>query len=133
MAATFWTGAQADAFDTNAGQPGGPPNGSQMQGNPNPLQITVPAVAVEPPLPQNTAAAPLTTQLAAGNIPHNLQPTNTQQAGGDSVLAQLNRGQVMLGDSTYGQSIAPGAAPPPVPTGAASGVTYSGNGNYSGM
>lgn len=159
MAATFFVGVGVgDAFDTNAGIPGSAPvpgAGNQMQGNPAVSQITVGAVNVEPPIPQNSAAQTLSTQLANGAVPHNLQPTNVAQgagpanqgglAGGDSVMAMMSRGQLLRGDSTYGQgSFVPGnggAGPIPVPaatvasvaTGPASGVTYTGTGNYSGM
>ena len=155
MASTFWTAVGAsDAFDTNAGMPGGAPLGSgAMQGNPDTRPNITPSVNVECPVPQNSAAASLVVQLATGAIPHNLQTTNVAQgagpnqqggnAGGDSLLAQMSRGQVMLGDSTYGQGgYTPAAGGQPSPataaiaqvTGASSGVTYPANNpNLSGM
>jgi hypothetical protein len=153
MAAIFWvTPTEADSFDTNAGQPGAAPNGAQMPGNPDTYQVTMVSVNT-PNVPQNSAAQGLSTQLSAGNIPHNLQPTNVNQgsgpaagtpanAGGDSLMAMMSRGQVIRNDSTYGQggytpsngTFAP-AQPSVVaqPTGPSSGVTYANNGNYSGM
>jgi hypothetical protein len=133
-----------------------PGAGNQMTGNPNPVQVTVIAENVEPPQPQNTAAQTLSTQLANGNLPHNLQPTNVLQgagpsnqggnAGGDSLLAMMSRGQVIRGDSTYGQGTyvpgnggagpisVPAATVVAQPTGPASGVTYvANNPNLSGM
>lgn len=155
MAATFFTGVGVpDAFDTAAGMPGAAPvPGGQMTGNPDPHQDTMPQVNIEPPIPQNSSAQSISTQLANGTVPHNLQPTNVAQgvgapaagapAGGDSLLAMMSRGQIMRGDSTYGQPVSvsrdngpqvqPSAVVPPVATGPASGVTYAGTGNYSGM
>ncbi len=109
-------------YDTNTGMPGCAPISSQMTGNPNPPADTPDF----PPAPQNSAAAPLTTQMSNGNIP---VQSKTTVAGADSLLAQLSRGAVIQADSTYGQSILAGAAPPPVVTGPSSGVSFSG---YSG-
>jgi hypothetical protein len=135
------------------------PNAGQiMNGNPNVNQIVSVAVNVEPPQPQNTPSQSVSTQLSVGNLPTNLQPTNvlqgagpTQQggnAGGDSLMAMMSRGQVIRGDSTYGQGgfipqnggASPQVASPAanvvqsVATGPASGVTYTANApNISGM
>src|ERR1700675_2644512 len=101
MASTFWTPVGAsDAFDTNSGMPGAAPvagSGNQMQGNPNPAQISNSQVNIEPPQPQNAVQQLTSTQISSGLIPTNLQPTNTLQgagpanqggnAGGDSLLA----------------------------------------------
>jgi hypothetical protein len=94
--------------------PGAAPNGSGlMQGNPNPAQTTMTQANAEPPEPQTPVQQLTSTQVSSGNIPTNLQPTTTLQgsgptqqggnAGGDSLLAQMSRGQVILADSTYGQ------------------------------
>jgi hypothetical protein len=152
MSNQFWgVPAGSDVGDTNAGMPGAAPNGSAMQGNPNTNQATMVPI-LQPPLPQNSAAQGLDTQLASGNIPHNLQSTNVAQgvgsqvspAGGDSLLAMMSRGQVILNQSTYGQgSYVPGnggAGPIPIPaatvvaqpTGQASGVTQATTPNFSG-
>jgi hypothetical protein len=153
MAATFWTPV-ADAFQTNIGMPGAQPNGSQMQGNPNVNGNNDSCIGAEPNQPQNTSSQLAATQLANGTIPHNEQPTNVSQgtgpaqqganAGGDSLLAMLSRGQVILNQSTYGQgSYVPangGAGPVPVPaatvvaqvTGQANNITQPANVNVSG-
>lgn len=162
MASTFWTPVGAsDAFDTGAGMPGAAPvpgAGNLMQGNPNPNQTNVSSVNGEPPVPQNAVQQLTETQLSSGLIPTNLQPTTTLQgtgptqqggnAGGDSLLAQMSRGQVLMCDSTYGQSgFIPqnGGASPQVPSPAAnvtqpatarvaSSITYPANTpNISGM
>jgi hypothetical protein len=73
-----------------------------MQGNPN-----LPSGQPQQALPGNqNAVQQLTgTQLSNGNIIASSVPTNVlSQPGTDSLLAQIARGQVMLGDSTYGQS-----------------------------
>ncbi len=139
--------------------PGAAPLGTgAMQGNPNPSQITNNAVNVEPPVPQNAVQILTGTQISSGNIPTNLQPTTTLQgsgptqqggnAGGDSLLAQMARGQVLMCDSTYGQGgfiPSNAGASPQVPSPAAnvtqpatarvaSVVTYPANNpNLSGM
>ncbi len=125
-----------------AGQPGGAPVGSTMQGNPQESQIT-PNGNYQPGN-QNAVQQLLSTQISSGNISANSVPTNVLTAPGtDSLLAQMSRGQVMLGDSTYGQSQfvpanggasnAPAAAVQPVTTGAASGLTYpAGQQNHTG-
>jgi hypothetical protein len=82
------------------------PNGNYLPGNQNaPQQLTA-------------------TQISAGNICTNSVPTNVLTAPGtDSLMAQMSRGQVMLGDSTYGQSqFAPGNAAQPNPVNAAAVV-----------
>jgi hypothetical protein len=94
--------------------PGAAPNGVQMQGNPNPGSLQDNCLGTEPGTPQNPVQQLTVTQLASGLIPTNLQPTNVLQgagpanqggnAGGDSLLAQMSRGQVLMCDSTYGQS-----------------------------
>ncbi len=86
-----------------AGQPGGAPVGSTMQGNPQESQIT-PNGNYQPGN-QNAPQQLTATQISAGNICTNSVPTNALTAPGtDSLMAQMSRGQVMLGDSTYGQS-----------------------------
>jgi hypothetical protein len=85
-----------------------------MQGNPNPGGLQDNCLGTEPGTPQNPVQQLTATQLSSGFIPTNLQPTNVLQgagpanqggnAGGDSLLAQMSRGQVLLCDSTYGQS-----------------------------
>jgi hypothetical protein len=115
-------------------------------------------VNVEPPAPQTPVQQLTGTQVSSGYIPTNLQPTTTLQgsgpanqggqAGGDSLLAQMSRGQVLMCDSTYGQGgFVPqnGGASPQVPSPAAnvtqpttarvaSNVTYPTNApNLSGM
>lgn len=134
MASTFWTPVgSSDAFDTNAGMPGAAPLGAGlMQGNPNPAQTTMTQANAEPPEPQTPVQQLTHTQVATGLIPTNLQPTTTLQgsgppnqggqAGGDSLLAQMSRGQVLMCDSTYGQGgFIPqnGGASPQVPAPAA--------------
>ena len=162
MASTFWTPTGAsDAFDTGAGMPGAAPvpgAGNLMQGNPNPNQTDVSQVNVEPPQPQNPVQQLTHTQISSGLIPTNLQPTTTLQgsgpanqggqAGGDSLLAQMSRGQVIMADSTYGQGgfvpqnggASPQAQQPaasitqPTTARVASLVTYPANNpNLSGM
>ncbi len=155
MAGFFWAPAGADTDDTNAGMPGAQPNGAQMQGNPN-LPNGQPEF--HPPFPQNPVQQLTGTQISNGNIPTNLQPTTTLQgtgpanqggaAGGDSLLAQMARGQVLMCDSTYGQGgfiPSNAGASPQVPSPAAnvtqpatarvaSVVTYPANNpNLSGM
>jgi len=150
MSSFFWVPAGTESGDTNSGMPGAAPNGTQMQGNPN---LPNGAPDTQAPLPQNSSAQLLATQVASANLPVNLQPTNVLQgtgpgttesrAGGDSLLAMQARGQLLRSDSTYGQGgyvpangsgFVPSASPAVAqPTGPASGVTYSNNGNYSGM
>jgi hypothetical protein len=133
--------------EVNDGYPGAAPvpgAGTLMTGNPN---IEATGVNINLPGNQNSSGAPLTTQLSSGNIIASSVPTNVLTAPGtDSLLAQMSRGQVMLGDSTYGQSqFAPGnasqlnpfnaATTVPVVTGPASGLTYPAAGsaqNYVG-
>jgi hypothetical protein len=133
--------------EVNDGYPGAAPvpgAGNLMTGNPN---IEASGVTINLPGNQNSSGAPLTTQLSSGNIIASSVPTNVLTAPGtDSLLAQMSRGQVILADSTYGQSqFIPGnAAAPnpinsatvvPVVTGQASGLTYPAAGsaqNYTG-
>jgi hypothetical protein len=114
MANTFWTpNANPDAFATNVGMPGAAPLGTQMQGNPNPNSLGDNCLGTEPGEPQTPVQQLTHTQVSSGFIPTNLQPTTTLQgsgpanqggqAGGDSLLAQMSRGQVIMADSTYGQ------------------------------
>lgn len=159
MANTFWTPLSTpDAFATNTGMPGAQPNGAQMQGNPNPNGNGDNCLGTEPGEPQNPVQQLTNTQVASGLIPTNLQPTTTLQgsgppnqggaAGGDSLLAQMSRGQVIMADSTYGQSgfipqnggASPQAATPaanvtqPTTARVANNVTYPSNApNLSGM
>jgi hypothetical protein len=84
-----------------------------MTGNPNPGSLQDNCLGTEPNLPQNAVQQLTATQLSSGFIPTNLQTTNVLQgagpaqqgatAGGDSLMAQMSRGQVLLCDSTYGQ------------------------------
>jgi len=132
--------------EVNDGYPGAAPvpgAGNLMQGNPN---TEASGVAINLPGNQNSSGAPLTTQLSAGNIIASSVPTNVLSAPGtDSLLAQMSRGQVILGGSTYGQSAFLAAdggaanvsqpASVPVVTGQASGLTYPAAGsaqNYTG-
>jgi hypothetical protein len=134
--------------EVNDGYPGAAPVpgvGNQMTGNPN---IEQNGVTINLPGNQNSSGAPLTTQMSNGNIIASSVPTNVLSAPGtDSLLAQLSRGQVILSDSTYGQSqYIPGNAASPnpingtatissIPTGPASGLTYPAAGsaqNYTG-
>jgi hypothetical protein len=114
MANTFWTPTNlSDAFATSTGMPGAAPLGASMQGNPNPGGLADNCLGTEPGTPQNAVQQLTATQMAAGLVPTNLQPTNVLQgagpanqggaAGGDSLMAQMSRGQVLLCDSTYGQ------------------------------
>ena len=114
MANTFWTlPSTPDAFATSVGMPGAAPLGSQMQGNPNPGGLQDNCLGTEPGTPQNPVQQLTATQISSGFIPTNLQPTNVLQGagpanqggncGGDSLMAQMSRGQVLLCDSTYGQ------------------------------
>jgi hypothetical protein len=136
----------ASPSEVNDGYPGAAPipgAGNQMTGNPN---VEASGVQINLPGNQNSSGAPLTTQIANGSISHNSVPTNVLSAPGtDSLLAQMSRGQVILADSTYGQSqnvSANGGASNiaasvtvPVVTGPASGLTYPAPGssqNYTG-
>jgi hypothetical protein len=120
-------------FETNTGMPGAAPNGAQMQGNPNGSVDAVPQQNL--PGNQNAVQQLAATQISNGNISANSVPINVNSAPGtDSLLAQLSRGQVILTDTTYGQSayIAGNAgagnvntpAVQPVVTRVASGLTY---------
>jgi hypothetical protein len=156
---SFWTPtANSDSFATSVGMPGAAPLGSQMQGNPYPGGLQDNCLGTEPGTPQNPVQQLTHTQLSFGLIPTNLQPTTVLQgagpanqggnAGGDSLMAQLSRGQVLMCDSTYGQGgFVPqnGGASPQATTPAASitqpstarvanVVTYAANApNLSGM
>jgi hypothetical protein len=97
-----------------AGAPGGAPTpgtaGTLMTGNPQESQFTPSGNYL--PGNQNAPQQLTATQISSGNICTNSVPTNVLTAPGtDSLMAQMSRGQVMLGDSTYGQSqFAPGNA-----------------------
>jgi hypothetical protein len=97
-----------------AGAPGGAPTpgtaGTLMTGNPQESQFTPNGNYL--PGNQNAPQQLTSTQISSGNICTNSVPTNVLTAPGtDSLMAQMSRGQVMLGDSTYGQSqFAPGNA-----------------------
>jgi hypothetical protein len=99
-----------------------PVPGGVMNGNPAAAQFSPNGLA--PPGPQNTSSQLLATQISNGDLPLHVQPSTTNaQPGTDSLLAQLARGQLSLGQSNYGQaSFAPtgGNSPqapqnPPVP------------------
>jgi hypothetical protein len=109
-----------------AGAPGGAPTpgtaGTLMTGNPQESQFTPNGNYL--PGNQNAPQQLTATQISAGNICTNSVPTNVLTAPGtDSLMAQMSRGQVMLGDSTYGQSqFAPGNAGQTNPVNAATVV-----------
>jgi hypothetical protein len=85
------------------GQPGAAPVGATMQGNPQASQITPSGNYL--PSNQNAVQQLTGTQISAGNINTNSVPTNALTAPGtDSLMAQMSRGQVIMADSTYGQS-----------------------------
>lgn len=158
MANTFWTPiTNPDAFATSNGMPGAAPLGAgAMQGNPTPPSGDT-CLGTEPGEPQNPVQQLTHTQISSGFIPTNLQPTTTLQgsgptqqggnAGGDSLIAQMSRGQVLMCDSTYGQGgfvpqnggsspqVQPGASiTQPATARVASVVTYPANNpNLSGM
>jgi hypothetical protein len=93
----------AAAVDTNAGFPGAAPLGTGlMQGNPsNPSGQPQQALPGNQNAPQQLTA----TQLSNGNVIASSVPTNVLTTPGtDSLLAQMSRGQVIMADSTYGQS-----------------------------
>lgn len=130
--------------EVNDGYPGAAPvPGGQMNGNPN---IEPSGVLINLPGNQNAVQQLAATQISTGNISLNSVPTNVLSAPGtDSLLAQMSRGQVILADSTYGQSqfipanVGAGnpniAAQTPVVTGPASALTYPAAGtsqNYTG-
>jgi hypothetical protein len=86
-----------------AGQPGAAPVGATMQGNPQASQFTPNGNYL--PSNQNAVQQLTGTQISAGNINTNSVPTNALTAPGtDSLMAQMSRGQVIMADSTYGQS-----------------------------
>jgi len=98
------------AADTGTGMPGAAPSTTAgMQGNPDPRNVNQVQIA-QIPTPQAgpgqvLGATPDTSaMIAQGQIPHNAQPTNANVTpGGDSLLAQIARGQVSLNQSNYGQ------------------------------
>jgi hypothetical protein len=87
-----------------AGAPGGAPVGSSMQGNPQESQFQ--PLGVQPPAPLNPVQQLLGTQISNGQMPAHQHPNTVvlAQPGTDSLLAQISRGQVIMADSTYGQS-----------------------------
>lgn len=94
-------------FQNTAGDapalPGAAPVGATMQGNPQSAQLEPFGVLV--PAPQNPVQQLTETQISNGNMPLQTQPTNVAaQPGTDSLMAQMSRGQVIMADSTYGQS-----------------------------
>jgi hypothetical protein len=109
-----------------AGAPGDAPTpgtaGTLMTGNPQSSQYT--PNGNYQPQNQNAVQQLTSTQISAGNINTNSVPTNVLSAPGtDSLLAQMSRGQVIMADSTYGQSqFAPGNAAQPNPLNAAGPV-----------
>jgi hypothetical protein len=109
-----------------AGAPGGAPTpgtaGTLMTGNPQESQFTPNGNYL--PGNQNAPQQLTGTQLSSGNIIASSVPTNVLTAPGtDSLLAQMSRGQVLMCDSTYGQSqFAPGNAAQPNPINAATTV-----------
>jgi hypothetical protein len=94
--------ASFNTYEQNAGMPGAAPIGSSMQGNPNiPNGMPLPSLPGNQNPPQQLTG----TQQSSGNIINSSVPTNVNTAPGtDSLLAQMSRGQVILADSTYGQS-----------------------------
>jgi len=131
-----------------AGAPGAAPVGATMQGNPQASQFTPSGNYL--PGNQNAVQQLTSTQISAGNIITSSVPTNVATAPGtDSLMAQMSRGQVLMCDSTYGQSgfipqnggASPQAASPaanvsqPVTARVASTLTYPSPGsaqNYTG-
>jgi hypothetical protein len=87
-----------------AGAPGGAPLGANMQGNPQESQFQ--PNGVQPPTPLNPVQQLLGTQISNGQMPAHQHPNTVvlAQPGTDSLLAQMSRGQVIMADSTYGQS-----------------------------
>jgi hypothetical protein len=136
--------------EVSDGMPGAAPTpgaGTLMQGNPygEPSGVTYSL-----PGNQNAPQQLTGTQISSGNIVTSSVPTNVLTAPGtDSLLAQMSRGQVLMADSTYGQSgfipqnggASPQAAAPaanisqPVTARVASTLTYPAAGsaqNYVG-
>src|SRR5208337_4549892 len=139
--------ASFNTYEQGAGMPGAAPNGAAMQGNPfTPNGMPLPNL----PGNQNPVQQLTGTQISAGNISANSEPTNVNiQPGTDSLLAQMSRGQVIMADSTYGQGgfipqnggSSPQAQQPaasitqPVTARVASALTYPATGaatNYTG-
>jgi hypothetical protein len=113
-----------------AGAPGAAPVGATMQGNPQSSQFTPSGNYL--PGNQNAPQQLTATQISAGNIVTSSVPTNVNtQPGTDSLLAQMSRGQVIMADSTYGQSqFVPangGAGQPPGVAGAVPVSARTGN------
>lgn len=136
-------------------QPGAAPvpgAGNQMTGNPGSSQVE--PFGVLPPAPQvggvgQTVNSPLShDQISRGNVPLNAQATNvgTGVGNGDSILAQVARGQISLNQSNYGQGgfvpqnggASPQAQQPgavnvvSAPNGIASTLTVAAPAQYSG-
>jgi hypothetical protein len=108
MANEYWVSPSVDgttASDTGTGMPGAAPLGAGlMQGNPDPHSINQVQIN-QTPAPQNPPQQLSATQLSSGLIATNAVPTNVNSAPGtDSLMAQMSRGQVIMADSTYGQS-----------------------------
>lgn len=124
---------------------GAAPVGATMQGNPQQAQYQ--PHGVQPPAPLTPVQQLTGTQMSSGQIPVNAQPTNVAVVpGGDTLLAQMSRGQVAMCDSTYGQGgfiqqnggSSPQAQQPaatnvqPVTARVASVMTYPSPANYVG-
>jgi hypothetical protein len=92
-------------MEVNDGYPGAAPvpgAGTLMTGNPSGEPS---GVVYSLPGNQNAPQQLTSTQISAGNIVTSSVPTNVLTAPGtDSLLAQMSRGQVIMADSTYGQS-----------------------------
>jgi hypothetical protein len=87
-----------------AGQPGDAPvpGGALATGNPQGSQFQ--PSGVQPPAPELPVQQLLDTQIDSGQVPVHVQPTNVAALPGtDSLMAMMSRGQIMRGDSTYGQ------------------------------
>jgi hypothetical protein len=98
----FGTAGPTEVSDGYPGAAPVPGAGNQMQGNPNlePSGSTN-GLSGNQNAPQILAG----TQISSGNISANSVPTNVLTAPGtDSLIAQMSRGQVLMCDSTYGQS-----------------------------
>jgi hypothetical protein len=104
----FYPNSSIQNTSAEGGGPGQPgdapvPGGALATGNPQGSQFQ--PMGVQPPLPLTPVQQLTATQISNGQIPAHVHP-NTVAAppGVDSLLAQLARGQVLLCDSTYGQS-----------------------------
>jgi hypothetical protein len=138
----------ATIYNTSTGDPSAQPvPGGVMNGNPDPGNDS--EFGRYPPGPQIGNAAQtintpqLSAQLSQGNVPANAQPTNVlAQPGGDSLLAQVARGQLLLNHSTYGQgslvpqaggvTVVPAPAVQPVAVGIPANATVASPPNYTG-